>query len=68
MTNPRGSLVRNGVVQVSTPDQIVKIARNKKYSPAQLAECFNGMPLHIAKDLLQFRLDITETGQLYSHH
>jgi hypothetical protein len=57
-----------GVMHAPTPDQIVRNARNRKYSPAQLAACFTDMPLDIAKDLLQFRCDITETGKLYSHY
>jgi hypothetical protein len=56
-----------GVMRPPTPDEIVRIARNKGYTPAQLAACFNNMELHIAESLLRFRLHMTEEGKLHAH-
>jgi hypothetical protein len=48
--------------KVGSPAQIVRIARNKDYTPRQLAQCFNGMSDEVAQALLDFTLNMLDDG------
>jgi hypothetical protein len=53
-----------GLMTVGPLSNIVRIARNKQYSPAQLAQCFHGMTEEVAYELLTNALDMLDDGSV----